>query len=469
MRGRNMMKEETNKLDELIAKAQQREEIDGGERNIEEIISAIKILREIMEREGRELNEGNIEQIRKIKDSILLVLQKRKDPDVLEEALQTINEGATTIKEISNEKEIDEIKIAVARIIKQGDERNRKMAVKTFIAYIRDDLTANNKDTKIKALTKINWLGEIEPEQIGEVLEIIFKLLNDESWVIREETMKIIGIVRKGTEKEVDILIKKLSDEKKEVQFRAAIILGELAKEGNKFIKKAIRPLEEGLEKTKDKDIRFWYAFALAQIEQTKKGIGYKELVKMDEEGILTGSWETKFKQLYYKTPKEKLKEEFEEVINLTDEKKKGKALEEFCEQFFKQIEEFVVKRNKKYGDQEIDLEIENRINNDEFWSKIKSPIIYIECKNQKEKISTKEIGWLTKKMEYQPLLVKLGFFIALNGFSKECLTTLSYERNKERTIGLIEKKDFEDYFRGENNALRFLEDIIKRTMNYKG
>ena len=455
-------------IEELLAKAQQREEINGDERNIEDIIAAINGLCNFLEEIKKVSKDKDIDLIKKIKDATINILQKRKNPLVLKEALQVLVIGSKVFLEISNEREIDEIKIALARIIKQGDVSIRKLAVKTFIVYIRDDLTSDNGEKQKKALKKLEWLLESEPDQIGDLLDRIMELMKDESWVIRRFAVSILKIAGKGTKEEIDSLIKCLNDEKPEVQCRAAKIIAELGEKGNQYVEKAIKPLERELKKPKSKDTRFWCAYALAQIQQTKKETGYKELVDMDEEGLLTGAWLTKFEQLYYKIPKEELKQKYDELLKIKDTTKKGKALEDYCEVFFKQIEGFEVKRNVDFGDQEIDLMIENRIREDDFWSKIKSPLIYVECKYQERKISTREIGWFAKKMEYQPSLVKIGFFIALNGFSEKCSVTLTAERNKDRTIGIIEKKDFEEFFDENITHLEFLADIFKRTMNYK-
>ncbi len=453
--------------EELLAKAQQREEINGEESNIDDIISAIKGLCAFIEQKRKITKDKDFELIKKIKDATINILQKRKNPLVVSEALQVLIIGSKIFMDISNEKEIDTIKITLARIIKQGDLSTRKLAVKTYIAYIKENLLSDKKEKQTKALSKLKWLVEIEPDQIGELLSTVMTLFEDESWAIREEAVNILGIVGKGTKKEIDLLIKKLNDEKPEVQYRVAMILAEFGKKGNQYVNKAIKPLEQVLEEPKSKDIRFGFAYALAQIQQTKKGTGFKELIDMDEEGLLTGAWLTKFEQLYYKTPKEKLKENFNELLEIKDKTKKGKALEDFCELLFNQIEGFEVKRGVQFGDQEIDLIIDNNITKDDFWSKVNSPLIFVECKNQKDKIKTKEIGWFAKKMENQPSLVKIGFFIALNGFSKKCLVTLRDERNKGRTIGTIEKKDFEEFFSENITYLKFLADIIKRTVKY--
>ena len=462
------MKAEKNEKEKLLAKAQQREEINGDERNIEDIISAIKGLCLFIERKRKVTKDEDVDLIKKIKDATINILQKRKNLSVLKEALQVLIIGSKVFLEISNEREIDEIKIALARTIKQGDVSIRKLAVKTFIVYIRDDLTSDNEEKQKKALKKLEWLLECEPDQIGDLLDRIMELMKNKSWVIRRFAVSILRIAGKGTKEEIDLLIKCLNDEKPEVQCRVAKIIAELGKKGNQYVDKAIKPLEQELKKPKSKDTQFHFAYALAQIQQAKKGTGYKELVNMDEEGLLTGARLSKFEQLYYKTPKEKLKQKYDELLKTKEKTKKGKALEDFCEIFFKQIEGFEVKRNVDFGDQEIDLVIENKISEHVFWSKIKSPLIYVECKYQESKISTMEIGWFAKKMEYQPLLVRIGFFIALNGFSKKCPVTLIAERNKDRTIGIIEKKDFEEFCNENITHLDFLADIIKRTMNYK-
>ncbi|MCE7743520.1 MAG: HEAT repeat domain-containing protein [Candidatus Heimdallarchaeota archaeon] len=460
------MKVEKNEIEKLLAVAQQREEINGDERNIEDIITAINGLFVFIKQKSKVTKDEDVDLIKKIKDATINILQKRKNLSVLKEALQVLIIGSKVFLEISNEREIDEIKIALARTIKQGDVSIRKLAVKTFIVYIRDDLTSDNEEKQKKSLKKLEWLLECEPDQIGDLLDRIMELMKDNSWVIRRFAVSILKIAGKGTKEEIDLLIKCLNDEKPEVQCRVAKIIAELGKKGNQYVDKAIKPLEQELKKPKSKDTQFHFAYALAQIQQTKKGTGYKELVNMDEEGLLTGARLSKFEQLYYKTPKEKLKQKYDELLKIKEKTKKGKALEDFCEIFFNQIEGFEITRDFRLGDQQIDIKIDNNTSDAKFWSIVNSPIIYVECKYHEGVISTNDLGWFVMKMEKQPL-VKIGFFIALNGFSSECHKTLRDARVKGKTIGIIEKKDFEEFINESITYLKFLENIVKRTMNY--
>lgn len=458
------MKAEKNEIEKLLAKAQQREETNG-ESKVEEIVSAIKGLSAIIKQKRKVTMEKDIEQIKKVKDTVIRILQKRKNPKVLREALQVLMNECEIFLEISNEKEVDEIKIALAKIIKQGDPSIRKLAVRTNIVYIKRNLLSDKKEEKQQALTKLKWLLETEPDQIGEEQSSVIVLMEDESWAIREEAVRILGIVGKGTKKDVDLLIKGLNDEKPEVLCRVVEILAELGRKGNPYVEKAVKPLERELKKLKSKDTRFQCAYALAQIQQTKKGTGYKELEEMDEEGLLTGPWLTKFEKLFYKTPKEKLKQKFDELLETKGTTKKGNALEVFCELFFNQIKGFEVTRDFRKGDQQIDLVIKNKLRNG-FWSMLNSSKIFVECKYQEGKISTNEINWFATKIREQPF-VKIGFFIALNGFSRECRGRLKIERINEATIGTIERRDFEVFFNENITYLKFLENIVNRTMNY--
>lgn len=107
---------------------------------------------------------------------------------------------------------------------------------------------------------------------------------------------------------------------------------------------------------------------------------------------------------------------------NLSSKKQiKGKRLEQLFKLIFESVPQFKnIRTNIKGGSEEIDLEVENK-GSDNFWNKC-GTFIFIECKNwSKEKVPGRvEYDSFVRKLGRRPGFCKLGFFISMNGFSKD-------------------------------------------------
>ena len=101
-----------------------------------------------------------------------------------------------------------------------------------------------------------------------------------------------------------------------------------------------------------------------------------------------------------------------------SDSHKKGKLLEDFVALLFKSVPGFErTETNLRLPAEEIDLVIPNE-SKDEYWRK-ESPYLIGECKNWTGKVDPKEFAHLWLKLDTKNHRAKVGFFVALNGFTK--------------------------------------------------
>lgn len=354
----NVVREKEYKLiaiETLMQIAEEREIVNGEDRNIEIITAAILNLRNFIkhvsvgEIRGQE-KEDERKIVKQIGKTFLKIIKKRKNQMVLCDAIYALEEMNELVNETFTEEEINEIKIALARKIKQDDKEVQKQAVNTFFQYIKKGLVAEDKEIRYKTVQKMTWLAENNSAILTEeITPIIKNLTKDEFWGIRKEILKIFEMVE--IEDKEKILIERLNDEKQEVQHRAAKILGEYGERGNEKVREAIRPLEEVLNQTDSKDVRFWFAFALTQIQGTRKGSGYKALQDMEEDGQLGGSWLTMYEKLFQVKQEKKTifisyawdsKEHKEWVKNVAKELEKEKDIKAELDQWDLELGEYL-------------------------------------------------------------------------------------------------------------------------------
>jgi len=145
--------------------------------------------------------------------------------------------------------------------------------------------------------------------------------------------------------------------------------------------------------------------------------------------------------------------------------KKKGKILEDFTELFFTSTNGITVyDRNVRFETEEIDLFLQNNIRKP-YWGHFKSPNILVECKNWTSKVGADDVKVFRSKINDHKNLIRVGFFIAINGFTKGLNIELIRAEKDDIVIGVITKEDFENFFKTKNTVLNFLESIIFKSI----
>lgn len=145
------------------------------------------------------------------------------------------------------------------------------------------------------------------------------------------------------------------------------------------------------------------------------------------------------------------------------NEFEKGRSLEQLMEVLFTAHESFkVVDKNLSTGDEEIDLVLKNNVDRP-FWISLNSPLIFVECKNWSSPVEAKEIRDFEIKVQNHAPLVRLGMFVATNGFSKGAREEQKRMGRSNYHLAFFDSKDIEDFVRSGTGLFEWLEEQVTR------
>jgi len=138
---------------------------------------------------------------------------------------------------------------------------------------------------------------------------------------------------------------------------------------------------------------------------------------------------------------------------------KKGKLLEELFLQLIAIDGNLVlVNHNVRTQSEEIDIVLEPHMSSP-FWSRIAPPMILLECKNWKNKVSAKEVRNFAGKIENRPkMLCRIGFLIATNGFTKDAQKELLGYRARDFIIATVTGVDITKLIHTKSRLSNILE-----------
>lgn len=140
--------------------------------------------------------------------------------------------------------------------------------------------------------------------------------------------------------------------------------------------------------------------------------------------------------------------------------KDKGNFLEEIVELVFVSQFGFYVKKNVQRPDQEIDLLIVNKLA-DPFWTALQSPIILVECKNQKVKVEPKDLRNFEVKIIDRKGLCRLGIIVSTSGFTRGCYEAAARCGRDGYRVILIDGETLQKRINSDVKTVDWLEDII--------
>lgn len=157
---------------------------------------------------------------------------------------------------------------------------------------------------------------------------------------------------------------------------------------------------------------------------------------------------ESNIREQFVKNEVSKILNECETVTNIQE---KGRKLEKLTETLFTNNNQFnLIEKNVNTGDEEIDLVFANNIS-DPFWDAFNSPLFFVECKNwSNSKVGSKELRDFEGKIRNHQL-VKVGFFLSLNGFTSMFFDELKRVTRENFHIVPLEGKDIEEYLRSRD------------------
>lgn len=158
-----------------------------------------------------------------------------------------------------------------------------------------------------------------------------------------------------------------------------------------------------------------------------------------------------------------KLWKELNETENIN---KKGALLEILITNLFQIDENFILcDHNIRTKSEEIDILVQPNINSP-FWSKIFPPMILIECKNWKNKVGSDEIRDFAGKIQNRPkMLCRIGFIVAISGFTSAAEKELLGYRGRDFLIGTITGTQLEELI----NSKGKISDLLEKRLHDAG
>ena len=141
----------------------------------------------------------------------------------------------------------------------------------------------------------------------------------------------------------------------------------------------------------------------------------------------------------------------------------KGRLLEQLVELLFTANGSLeLADRNLKTSDEEIDLAIKNTVDRP-FWQAFGSPLIFVECKNWTQPVGTAAIRDFEMKIQNHGNLVKLGFFVSLNGYTSEAKSEMKRIGRDRYHLVLLQRSDIEQYIESADDFFIWLESRIAK------
>ena len=158
---------------------------------------------------------------------------------------------------------------------------------------------------------------------------------------------------------------------------------------------------------------------------------------------------------------KKELQLSWNECLNEKNSNKKGRYLELFLAKLFVGLNGIEIdKINRNTKSEEIDLTLINRVK-DTFWMQFNSPFIFVEAKNWTNKVSAKEVKLFKAKVSDHINHTRMGFFIAINGFTKGSDIEQIRSVKDNSIIVLITGNDVVKYLDSDLSLRKFLEKKI--------
>ena len=156
------------------------------------------------------------------------------------------------------------------------------------------------------------------------------------------------------------------------------------------------------------------------------------------------------------------IKRIWEKARKTKDLNRKGTLLEELFVQLIQSDGNFILcERNVRTKSEEIDIVIQPGITSP-FWSRVPSPLILLECKNWKNKVGVKEVRDFAGKIENRPILLcRIGFLIALSGFTSNVEKELVGYRARDFVLATITGSEVEELIRSKG----LISDLLQKKL----
>jgi CheY-like chemotaxis protein len=141
----------------------------------------------------------------------------------------------------------------------------------------------------------------------------------------------------------------------------------------------------------------------------------------------------------------QELRELWAAVQNEKNSQRKGLLLEELMIRIFKTLPGLTnITPRARSKDEEIDLIVRNE-STEPFWSREESQYILVECKNWSKPVGPNELVVFHDKLENRGTRCRLGFFVALGGFTEGFGTKAATFRKDPHLIVTLDRDDLDE------------------------
>lgn len=202
-------------------------------------------------------------------------------------------------------------------------------------------------------------------------------------------------------------------------------------------------------------------AFAAGAYDYLEKNQYLDAILKIKVRNALEAARERRIAALANGKREEVIRDLWKQVTTETDTHRKGKLLEDLLALVFKSIPGFErAQTDRQSGDEQIDLLIPNE-SSDPFWQQAQSQYFLGECKNWSGPVDPKELDAFRQKIERRFGRCRLGFFVAIGGFTKGFGTVLQAERKGPILIVPINRAQVDElvHTQDRNAKLKELHD----------
>lgn len=191
-------------------------------------------------------------------------------------------------------------------------------------------------------------------------------------------------------------------------------------------------------------------AFASGAYDYLEKNQILDTLLRIKVRQALEANRERRMAALANGRRDEVLKKAWDQLRAEQDPHRKGALLEDFVAILFKSIPGFERTETRRRSDEEeIDITIPNE-SSDPYWQR-ESQYFLGEVKNWSGKVDPKELAHLRAKMIDRSGRAKLGFFIAINGFTEGFKATLDKMRSGDLLVVPIDSEGLERLLRSKD------------------
>jgi hypothetical protein len=130
------------------------------------------------------------------------------------------------------------------------------------------------------------------------------------------------------------------------------------------------------------------------------------------------------------------------------------------------QVSDFdVVERNLRTATEELDVVVQLRATYGRVWTGLGAPLILVEAKNWKTKVTQKEASTFRVKMDGRRKTVRLGLMFGASGFTSDALDQELRFASDELTIAFIGPDELGEWIAAADGGNDFIETLVRRAM----